>query len=91
MLTSIALHCSLEAFGGLSMRCVVGVCKHRRHQTAAWIFLALCSSMLLVAIDFGTLPGLALFIPAVSGHFLQMMVWILFVLLTSVLTVFLVG
>lgn len=49
-LLDIGIHMVLEALGGASMACALGLCKHRHHAWRAlvWFPLALASSTLTV-------------------------------------------
>lgn len=46
--TDILLHLGLDLTGGLTLRCAMGMCEHRRHQIAVWVTLGIIFSMLTV-------------------------------------------
>ena len=44
----VLIHLALEALGALSLRCVLGMCKHKRHRIIAWTTTALIFSIATV-------------------------------------------
>lgn len=46
----VLLHLGLDLTGGLTLRCMVGMCKHKRHQLAAWVALSMIVSVSTVAL-----------------------------------------
>jgi hypothetical protein len=44
----VLLHLGLDLSGGLTLKCAIGMCEHKRHQYAVWIFGAIFLSFLTV-------------------------------------------
>lgn len=48
--TDVLLHLGLDLSGGFSLKCATGMCEHKRHQYAAWVFGSLLISLSTVAL-----------------------------------------
>ena len=48
--TDVLLHLGLDISGGISLRCAMGICEHKRHQYAAWMLGSLLISTSTVAV-----------------------------------------
>lgn len=46
----VLLHLGIDATGAVSLRCVMGLCKHKHHQVMAWATFALIFSIATVAL-----------------------------------------
>lgn len=44
------LHLGLDLTGGLTLRCVMGMCEHKHHQYAAWGIMSVIFSISTVAL-----------------------------------------
>lgn len=41
----LLVHLSLDVTGGLTLRCVMGLCQHKRHQYMAWALFSILFSI----------------------------------------------
>lgn len=46
----VLLHLALDITGGLTLRCVIGMCDHKRHQAIVFIALSIMVSLSTVAL-----------------------------------------
>lgn len=46
----VAAHLGLDLSGGLSLKCAVGMCDHKRHQYALWLLGSILISISTVAV-----------------------------------------
>lgn len=46
----ILLHLGLDLSGGLTLRCAIGMCAHKRHQYLVWMMGAILVSISTVAL-----------------------------------------
>lgn len=44
----VLLHLGLDLSGGITLKCAMGMCEHKRHQYTVWVFGAIFLSCLTV-------------------------------------------
>lgn len=48
--TDVLLHLALDLTGGITLKCILGMCKHPHHQAAAWVTLSVLISVSTVVL-----------------------------------------